>query len=138
MTPEQIALVQSGFPKVAAIRDTAAQLFYARLFQLDPSLESLFHGDMKRQGRKLMDAMAFVVDGLNDLDGILPAIRDLGRRHAGYGVDPRHYQTVGAALLWTLERGLGDDFTDDTRRAWAAAYGLLSSAMIEAGTREAA
>ena len=138
MTPEQIALVQSGFPKVAAIRDTAAQLFYARLFQLDPSLESLFHGDIEQQGRKLMDAIAAVVQALNDLDGILPAIQDLGRRHAGYGVDPRHYRTVGAALLWTLEQGLGDDFTDDARRAWAAAYGLLSSTMIEAGEREAA
>jgi hemoglobin-like flavoprotein len=93
---------------------------------------------MTDQERKLMNAMAVVVDGLNDLESILPAIRDLGRRHAGYRVDPRHYQTVGAALLWTLEQGLGDDFTDEARHAWAAAYGLLSSTMIEAGAREAA
>lgn len=138
MTPEQIALVQDGFSKVVAIRDNAAQLFYARLFQLDPSLRSLFQDDMKRQRRKLMAAIATVVKGLNEPEDILPMIRELGRRHAGYGVDPRHYETVGAALLWTLEQGLGEEFTDDARRAWTAAYGLLSSTMIEAGTRKAA
>lgn len=138
MTPEQISLVQDGFAKVAVIRDTAAGLFYARLFELDPRLESLFHGDMTDQGRKLMNAMAFAVDGLDDLEDVLPAIRDLGRRHAGYRVEPSHYDTVGAALLWTLEQGLGDDFTDDAKEAWTTAYGLLSSTMIEAGAREAA
>lgn len=138
MSPEQIALVQDGFSKVIAIRDTVAELFYARLFDLDPSLRRLFQHDMKRQGRKLMAAIATVVEGLNDLESILPMVRNLGQRHAGYGVCPRHYETVGAALLWTLEQGLRDDFTDDARRAWTAAYRLLSSNMIEASTRKAA
>lgn len=138
MTPEQITVIQDGFCKVAAIRDTAARLFYGRLFDLDPSLENLFHGDMKQQGRKLMAAMGIIVHGLNDLERILPLVQELGRRHAGYGVDPRHYETVAAALLWTLEQGLGDDFTDEARQAWTTAYSLLSSTMIEAGTRKAA
>ena len=138
MTPEQITLVQNSFSKVVPIQDTAAHLFYTRLFELDPSLESLFQSDMNQQGRKLMAAISFVVQGLNDLERILPVIRELGRRHTGYGVEPRHYETVAAALLWTLEQGLGDDFTNDTKQAWATAYGLLSSTMIEAGARKAA
>jgi hemoglobin-like flavoprotein len=138
MNPEQITLVQEGFRKVQAIRDTAAELFYARLFTLDPSLKSLFDDDMKQQGRKLMAAIAFVVQGLNDPDAILPAVQDLGRRHVGYGVLPSHYETVGTALIWTLEQGLGEDFTEDAKQAWLAAYGLLSTAMIEAGAKKAA
>lgn len=138
MNPEQITLVQEGFRKVQAIRDTAAELFYARLFTLDPSLKSLFQDDMKQQGRKLMAAIAFVVQGLNDLDVILPAVQDLGRRHVGYGVLPSHYETVGTALIWTLEQGLGEDFTEDAKQAWLAAYGLLSTAMIEASAKKAA
>lgn len=138
MNPEQITLVQEGFRKVQAIRDTAAELFYARLFTLDPSLKSLFQDDMKQQGRMLMAAIAFVVQGLNDLDVILPAVQDLGRRHVGYGVLPSHYETVGTALIWTLEQGLGEDFTEDAKQAWLAAYGLLSTAMIEASAKKAA
>jgi hemoglobin-like flavoprotein len=115
-----------------------AELFYARLFRLDPRLENLFHGDMKRHGRKLMVALGFFAHGLSDLGRTLPLVEDLGRRHAGYGAQPHHYETVAAALLWTLEYCLGDDFTDETRQAWIAAYGLLSSTMIEAATRKAA
>lgn len=138
MTPEQIALVQDSFRKVVLIKDTAAQLFYAHLFELDPSLKSLFQSDMTQQGRKLMAAMGIVVQGLNNLKLVLPMVQELGRRHAGYGVEPQHYETVAAALLWTLEQGLGNDFTEDTKQAWATAYGLLASTMIEAGTRKAA
>ena len=133
MTPEQVALVQVSFGKVLPIQDTAARLFYARLFELDPSLEDLFHTDMTEQGRRLMAAIENVVRHLEDLERILPTVRELGRRHAGYGVEPRHYDTVAAALLWTLEQGLGDAFTDDTKQAWATAYGVLSSTMIDAG-----
>ena len=123
---------------VFPIRDAAAELFYSRLFLLDPSLEKLFHGDMRRHGRKLMVALGFFAHGLNDLESTLPLVEDLGRRHAGYGVQPHHYETVATAFLWTLERGLGDDFTDETRQAWIAAYTLLSSTMIAAATRKAA
>ena len=136
MTPEQIELVQKSFAKVP--QPAAAQIFYARLFQLSPALRSLFRTDMNTQGERLMAIIAVAVNGLNDLETILPAVQDLGVRHVGYGVEREHYDVVGAALLWTLEKGLGDDFTEDVRRAWAAAYGLLSSAMIEAAEGKAA
>ena len=136
MTPNQISLVQKSFDTVPA--EAAAELFYARLFELDPSLRPLFKGDMKVQGQKLMDMIAAAVEGLSDLETIVPAVQDLGVRHAGYGVKTGHYDTVGSALLWTLEKGLGEQFTDDVREAWTDAYTLLSTTMIDAADREAA
>lgn len=136
MTPDQISLVQKSFDTVPA--EAAAELFYARLFELDPSLRPLFKGDMTVQGQKLMDMIATAVDGLSDLETIVPAVQDLGVRHAGYGVKADHYNTVGSALLWTLEKGLGEQFTDDVREAWTDAYTLLSTTMIDAADREAA
>ena len=132
MTEEQIAHVQQSFAKVAPIAQTAAGLFYGRLFEMDPTLRPLFKGDMEEQGRKLMDMIAVVVDGLDRLDEIVPEVQDLGRRHAGYGVEDAHYDTVGGALLWTLEQGLGADFTPDVREAWTAAYGVLATTMKDA------
>lgn len=136
MTPDQISLVQKSFEIVPA--EIAADLFYTRLFELDPSLRPLFKGDMKAQGAKLMDMIAVAVRGLSNLDRIVPAVQDLGVRHSGYGVTPDHYDTVGSALLWTLEKGLGEQFTDDVQEAWTAAYILLSSTMIDAAERKAA
>jgi hemoglobin-like flavoprotein len=138
MTPVRIALVQTSFKKVIPIGDTAAQLFYGRLFALDPSLEPLFTGDMKEQGRKLLGMIGLAVTGLNDLPALVPAVADLGRRHAGYGVKSEHYDTVGAALLWTLEHGLEDAFTPDVREAWTAVYGLLAGTMRQAAYSGAA
>ena len=115
MTPlnqKQIALVQASFAEVVPIADTAAALFYDRLFELDPSLRPMFRGDMKEQGKKLMDMIAVVIVNLPRLTGILTSVRALGTRHAAYGVRDEHYETVGAALLWTLEQGLGEAFTD--------------------------
>ena len=132
MTPIQIALVQGSFKKVMPIGDTAAQIFYGRLFALDPALEPLFKADLREQGRKLMGMIGLAVTGLNDLPALVPAVADLGRRHAGYGVKPEHYDTVGAALLWTLERGLEDAFTPAVKDAWTAAYGLLAGTMKQA------
>jgi nitric oxide dioxygenase len=136
MTPEQILLVRSSFAKVGALGDRAAVLFYDRLFELDPSLKALFRGDPAAQRAKLMAALRTVVGALDRLDQILPMVRDLGRRHAHYGVEPEHYATVGAALIWTLEQGLGPDFTLATRRAWIAAYSLLAWTMIAAAEAE--
>ena len=136
MTPEQILLVRSSFAKVEALGDRAAGLFYDRLFVLDPSLRRLFRGDPAAQRAKLMAALRTVVGALDRLDQILPVVRDLGRRHAQYGVEPEHYATVGAALIWTLEQCLGPDFTVATRRAWVAAYGLLAWTMIAAAEAE--
>jgi len=138
MNARQIALVQSSFTRVAPIAETAAELFYQRLFELDPSLRPMFRGDMKDQGKKLMAMLGSVVGGLRNLDRIVPGVRALGARHVDYGVRDEHYDTVGAALLWTLGQGLGEAFTDDVRDAWTAAYTLLATTMKDAAAEAAA
>ena len=140
MTPDQVSLVQSSFAKVAPIADTAAALFYDRLFTIAPPVKQMFKGDMAEQGKKLMMTLAVVVNGLTNLDAILPAASALARRHISYGVKPSHYGSVGEALLWTLEKGLGDAWTADIAAAWTAAYGTLSGFMIREayGSTEAA
>lgn len=132
MKPEEINLVQSTWAQVVPIKEQAAELFYGRLFELDPSLEPLFKGDMKAQGQKRMAMIGTAVGGLTQPETIVPALRDLGRRHVGYGVQAQHYDTVGAALLWTLEKGLGPAFTPETRQAWAETYDLVAGVMKEA------
>jgi len=135
---EQIELVEQSFEKVAPIADTAAELFYARLFELDPSLKSLFKTDLKAQGRKLMASITMVVKGLRKPETIVGPVQQLGRRHVEYGVKKEHYDTVGQALLDTLEKGLGDDFTPEVRHAWEEAYSLLANIMIDASYRKIA
>ena len=137
MTPLQIALVKGSWRDVLAVSETAAQLFYLRLFDLDPSLRPMFKGELREQGRKLIAMMSVAVNGLARLETLLPVIEALGRRHAGYGVRDEHYATVAAALLWALEQSLGARFTPDVREAWAAAYGLLASTMQGAARQEA-
>ena len=134
MTPHQIALVRESFATVVPISEQAAGLFYDRLFAIEPSTRPLFHGDLKSQGAKLMAAIGVVVKSLDRIETMLDDLRALARRHDRYGVREEHYASVGAALLWTLEQGLGLDFTPDVREAWATAYGLLSSAMIAASS----
>jgi hemoglobin-like flavoprotein len=133
MNEQQIETVQESFEHVRPIADIAAGLFYERLFTLDPALRPMFKGDLGEQKRKLMTALAFAVAGLDKPERMLPAVRQLGQRHMGYGVQPGHYGTVGAALLWTLAQGLGEQFTPDVEAAWTAAYQLLASTMQEAG-----
>jgi hemoglobin-like flavoprotein len=137
LTTEQIALVKGSWSKVVPIADTAAGLFYGRLFEMDPSLRSMFKGDMKVQGEKLMKMITVAVDNLERLDEIVPAVQELGVRHLEYGVKNSQYDTVGAALLWTLGQGLGDAFTDDVRKAWTDVYMLLAGTMKEAATAAA-
>jgi hemoglobin-like flavoprotein len=132
MTPDQIQLVRDSFAKVAPIAPTAADLFYNRLFELDPSLRPLFKGDIAEQGVKLMTMLATVVANLHRLGEITPAVRALAARHVSYGVTGAHYETAGAALIWTLEQGLGNGFTPPVRDAWIACYGILSNEMIDA------
>src|SRR5512141_1816447 len=132
MDNTQKILVQSAFEKVAPIADTAAALFYGRLFEIDPSLRHMFPTDLKEQGAKLMHMLTLAVRGLNRPDQLIPAVQSLGRRHAGYGVKPEHYQTVATALLWTLEKGLGEAFTPEVKEAWVAVYTLLATTMQEA------
>ena len=124
--------MQSTWARVIPISDVAARLFYDKLFELDPGVRPLFTSDMEEQGRKLMQMITVAVQGLDHLDRIVPAVRDLGRRHADYGVRDEHYATVGAALLWTLGQGLGDSFTPEVEEAWAATYGLLAGVMKDA------
>lgn len=135
MTPEQIALVQESFTFVVPIADTAAALFYGRLFALDPTLRLMFPTDMTEQRSKLMMMLRVAVNGLGRLDTLVPAVQTLGRRHAGYGVANGHYATVGAALLWTLGQGLGEQWTPSVETAWVAAYTLLAGTM-QAAARE--
>jgi hemoglobin-like flavoprotein len=134
MTPQQVALVRQSFAQVVPIREQAAALFYDRLFAIDESTRPLFRGDMKSQGAKLMAAIGAVVKSLDRIETMLDELRALARRHDRYGVREEHYASVGAALLWTLEQGLGADFTPDVREAWTTAYSLLSSTMIAAST----
>ena len=128
----QIAIVRSTFAQVEPIADTAAELFYNKLFELDPSVRAMFKGDMVEQGRKLMTMIKTAVAGLDKLETILPAVESLGQRHAGYGVIDSHYDTVGKALLWTLGQGLGDAFTAEAEDAWTNVYGTLAATMIQA------
>ena len=137
MTPQHITLVQTSFARVRPIAATVARLFYHRLFELDPSLQRLFHDDMPAQGRKLMTMLGFIVAGLHHPEVIVPTIQDLGRCHAAYGVQEAHYATVGMALLWTLRQGLGAQFTPTVEAAWAEAYSWLADTMQAAAAESA-
>jgi hemoglobin-like flavoprotein len=130
MNPLQIKLVQESFAKVAPISDQAAVMFYNRLFEIAPQVKAMFPDDMTEQRRKLMAMLAAVVNGLGNLESILPAASALARRHVGYGAKAEHYPVVGAALLWPLGKGLGDGWTPDLADALSTAYGTLSGYMI--------
>ncbi|MCA9216976.1 MAG: hypothetical protein KDB27_28100 [Planctomycetales bacterium] len=132
MTPEEIELVQKTWASVSRNADAVAELFYQRLFQLDPKLRSLFTSNMIEQGRKLTQMISVAVNNLNQLDEILDAVKDLGVRHVSYNVSESDYDTVGEALLWTLEKGLGSDFTPEAKAAWTETYSTLASVMKDA------
>jgi hemoglobin-like flavoprotein len=130
VNPSQVKLVQESFAKVAPISETAAELFYGRLFEVAPQVKAMFPTDMTGQRKKLMATLAVVVNGLGNLESILPAASALATRHVSYGAKPEHYPVVGNALLWTLEKGLGEAWTAEVADAWTAAYGTLSGFMI--------
>lgn len=132
MDQKQIQLVQASFKKVAPIAEKAAEIFYARLFELDPALKKLFKHDMKEQGKKLMATLGVVVAGLNNLDAIVPVAQRLAIKHIDYGVKAEDYTVVGNALLYTLKQGLGDEFTAEVKQSWVAAYKLLADVMKQA------
>ncbi len=137
MTPEQKESVRVSFAQVKPIADQAASLFYDRLFVLDSSLRALFPADLTAQRRNLMQMIAVAVAGLDRLAEIIPAVQAQGQRHRGYGVPDSSYTTVGAALIWTLEQGLGSAFTPATRDAWIAVYTLLAETMLTAPVSQA-
>ena len=133
MTEEQKELVKGSWEKVLPIADQAAEIFYGKLFALDPDVKPLFaEADMKEQGKKLMQMITTAVRGLDNLEALIPAVQNLGKRHVDYGVKAEHYDTVGAALLDTLAVGLGDDFTEETKAAWAETYNTLATVMKDA------
>ncbi len=139
MTPSQIEIVNKTWRQVLALGDEAAKLFYDRLFEIDPAVRPLFTADnMPEQRKKLMLMLGAAVAGLEDLHALVPVLQDLGRRHVGYGVTEDHYDSVGAALLWTLERGLGEAWNEDVSEAWAAVYALVAEVMIDAARDAAA
>ena len=138
MTPEQVELIKTSWAKVTPISEAAAEIFYSKLFELDPELKSLFKGDMKDQGKKLMAMINTAVNGLDNLEAIVPAVQDLGKRHVAYGVADKDYDTVGTALISTLEIGLDKAFTDDIREAWVTVYTVLATTMKDAATAEVA
>lgn len=129
MTPEQVKLVQDSFAKVAPIADKAADLFYDRLFTIAPEVRTLFPDDLSGQKKKLMQMIATAVANLHQVAAILPAVQDLGKRHVGYGITGKHYEPVGAALLWTLEQGLGPAFTPPVKEAWTETYTTVAGVM---------
>jgi nitric oxide dioxygenase len=133
MNDEQVTMViKASWDKVMPIASTAAELFYGRLFELAPGVRELFPDEMVDQKRKLMTTIGRIVSGLDGLDALAPEIHALALRHLSYGAAPAHYEAVGDCLLWTLDKGLGDDFTPELREAWTAAYALLSASMIDA------
>jgi len=138
MTSRQISLVQGSFQLVQPILEDAAILFYGRLFELDPTLRSLFRSPRDQQARLLAQTLTIVVKSLDRPAQIKDAVEALGRRHVGYGVRDEHYATVGAALLWTLEQGLGNAFTPEVRDAWSAAYSWLAYTMQHAAAKHEA
>ncbi len=137
MTPEKIELVQTTWAKVAPNAEQVAVLFYGRLFEIAPEVKPLFKGDMAEQGKKLMTMLAVAVNGLPKLDTIVGAVQDMGVRHNDYGVEPQHYDSVGAALLWTLEQGLGEDYTPEVADAWTETYTTLATVMKDAAAAAA-
>lgn len=133
MNPNQIERIKETWLSVASLGETAAELFYKRLFEIDPSTQPLFaQTTMASQHEKLLDALGFVVESAEHPDRLVPLLQELGSRHVAYGVADHHYASVGTALLWTLEQGLGAAFTDDVREAWTAAYTLVADTMLEA------
>ncbi len=137
MTPEQINLVKSTWAQVVPISEQAAELFYGRLFEINPAYKDLFKGDMKAQGKKLMSMINTAVNSLTDLEAVVPAVQALGQRHVAYGVKDEDYDAVAAALLWTLGQGLGEGFTPEVEEAWTTTYTTLATVMIEASHQAA-
>jgi len=134
MTPQQINVVQRTWEQIFPNANAVAATFYSRLFELDPTLRALFPDDLQPQARKLVYAINLAVRGLGDLDRLEPVLRELGRRHVGYGVEDRHYLTVGAALIDTLAAGLGDGFTAAVRDAWTDTYAIVAETMKSGAT----
>ena len=135
MTQDDIVLVQQSWRKALGSKDSVADAFYLKLFELDPALQALFENDMRDHGRKLVHLITAVVRGLDRVEFLLPAVREFGRRQASLGMKDEHYGTVATALLWSLEQALGEEFTPQVKSAWIVTYGVLSQTMREVDAR---
>ena len=135
VTPREITLIKNSFRQISPVADHAGVIFYARLFELDPSLRTTFQGDIGAQGSNMMQSVGFIVFSLEQLDIIMPVIRQMGLRHADYHLSDEQYDVISEALLWTLHKCLRDEFTPETREAWAKVYWLLAET-IKTGTRD--
>jgi hemoglobin-like flavoprotein len=138
MTERHIEAIRNTFGMIEPTANTAMVAFYERMFELDPSMRRLFRVTVEEQGKKLAQVIAIVVKSLDRMEEILPAVRELGARHTQYGVTEQHYATGGAALLWTLEQGLGAAFTEEVKESWSLAYGTLIGVMMESAFPAAA
>ncbi len=132
MDEKSIRLIRASFVQVAAIASPAAILFYGRLFHLDPSTRAVFaRADMRAQGTRFIAALGYAVATLDKPDRLLPIARDLARRHAGQGLQPEHYRSIGQALDWMLKECLAEDFTPELRAAWREAFARLATAVTD-------
>src|SRR5690242_6272748 len=135
MTATQKTLVKQSFESIKPIAAQAGMMFYGRLFEVAPHLRPMFRQPIPEQSRMLMQMLAVAVSSLDRLETLVPALEDMGQRHVKYGVRNEHYQIVGACLLWTLEKGLGEAFTPEVRDAWATVYGVIAEAMQRGAAR---
>jgi len=133
MSAEQRRLVRQSYESIGDLAVSMSLLFYGRLFEIDPSARSLFHGDLAQQARKLTDTLSAIVESLDQFEIMAPRLAALGRQHAGYGVRPHHYDTVTTAIVWALGQAIGADFDLATREAWRAALTAISNVMRDAG-----
>ena len=136
MTQRQIEIIEETWDYVIMNTEEAGMIFYARLFETNPSLRKLFNSDIVTQSQKLISMITFIVNKINNLDGVVKDIKMLGQRHVNYEVKPEHYSAVGATLLWTLEQGLGSKWNDEVSKAWSDVYTLLSNTMMEGASEK--
>lgn len=133
MTQSEKQMIRDSYEQIRTYQESVFMLFYGRMFQLDPSIKPMFKNDMREQSKKLVDTLDILVGSLDGLEKLLPAVRELGRSHAGYGVKPHHYETLASAMLWAFGQALSGSFPPEVRAAWRKVLELVSSEMIAAG-----
>ena len=133
MTSHQIGLIKSSWQAASTVGDAVEELFYMRLFEIAPEVEPMFNRTtIKEQSKELLNMFSHIIGKLDRLPDILDEVAKLAQRHVIYGVKPEHYTVLGEALLWTLEKGLGEKWNDELKEAWTRFYTTLSGAMIHA------
>ena len=136
MTKERIQLLQQNLVRLLSVSDLTGQLFYKRLFELDPSTRSMFKADMREMTRQLMQTVGMIVTGLSTPGEVMSLVAEYGRKHVEYGVVEAHYDTVRTALLWTLDQILGSEFTPESHAAWTEAYDFIAKVMKDAAFKK--